>query len=160
MYTLGMEKIVVTFCGHAQISVEERRDKLKEFINKIIDDNSDKFISFYCGHKGLFDCLASRVIDEVRRERVVNCEKVFITPYFAVKDENIKDLYDDIVYPPLESVPLRFAIIRRNEWMVNEADYLISGVMFRFYRSAKTLEYAEKKFKNYGKPIIYKLCDI
>ena len=34
--------------------------------------------------------------------------------------------YDDVIFPPLESVPRKFAVLKRNEWMVEEADLVIA----------------------------------
>lgn len=55
--------------------------------------------------------------------------------------------YDETVYPPLESVPKRFAISRRNEWMVRESDIVVAYVTHSWGGAAKTLEYARRKKK-------------
>lgn len=55
--------------------------------------------------------------------------------------------YDETVYPPLESVPKRFAISRRNEWMVQECDTIVAYVTHGWGGAAKTLEYARRKKK-------------
>ena len=55
--------------------------------------------------------------------------------------------YDDCIYPPLENVLPRFCILRRNEWMVDEADLIIAYVMHPLGGAYKTLEYARKKKK-------------
>ncbi|MCI8418964.1 MAG: hypothetical protein HFF79_00435 [Oscillospiraceae bacterium] len=44
-------------------------------------------------------------------------------------------------------VPPRFAILRRNQWMVEAADVLISGVLYDWGGAAKTLDHARKKRK-------------
>ncbi len=36
--------------------------------------------------------------------------------------------YDSTTYPPLENVPSRYAIVKRNGWMVWESDVVISGI--------------------------------
>ena len=54
--------------------------------------------------------------------------------------------YDDTAYPPLESVPRRLAIIRRNEWMVDESDYIIAYV-WHYDGARNTLEIAKRKKK-------------
>ena len=77
-------------------------------------------------------------------------ELIFITPYL---DKNYSKLefakyhYDDVIFPPLESVPLKFAILKRNEWMVDEADLVIAYVMYSWGGATKTLEYAKRKKK-------------
>ena len=57
------------------------------------------------------------------------------------------DRYDGTTYPPLEKVPPRYAIMKRNEWMVCESDVVISGVTHSWGGAAKTLEFAQKKGK-------------
>ena len=77
-------------------------------------------------------------------------ELIFITPYL---DKNYSKLefakyhYDDVIFPPLESVPHKFAILKRNEWMVEETDLVIAYVMYSWGGAAKTLEYAKRKNK-------------
>ena len=55
--------------------------------------------------------------------------------------------YDETVYPPLESVPRRYAILRRNEWMIQRCDVLIAYVTHGWGGAAKTLAYARKRKK-------------
>ena len=55
--------------------------------------------------------------------------------------------YDETVYPPLESVPRRYAILRRNEWMVRRSDVIVAYVLHSWGGAAKTLDYARKKKK-------------
>ena len=56
-------------------------------------------------------------------------------------------LYDVSIYPPLENVPLRYAISRRNEWMVNEADLVIAYIKNTYGGAYKSFLYAKKKGK-------------
>ena len=55
--------------------------------------------------------------------------------------------YDETVYPPLESVPRRYAILRRNEWMIQRCDVLVAYVTHGWGGAARTLAYARKKKK-------------
>lgn len=55
--------------------------------------------------------------------------------------------YDATVYPPLERVPRRYAIARRNQWMADEADVMVACVQHGWGGAAKALEYARKKGK-------------
>ena len=75
-------------------------------------------------------------------------ELLFITPYIDKnysKLELAKYYYDDIIFPPIENVPRKFAILKRNEWMVEEADLVIAYVKYSWGGAAKTLEYAKRK---------------
>ena len=58
-----------------------------------------------------------------------------------------RHLYDSSVYPPIENVPMRFAINKRNEWMINQADLVIAYVDHTFGGAYKTLQYAKRKKK-------------
>lgn len=56
-------------------------------------------------------------------------------------------LYDSIIYPPIENTPPKFAIIKRNEWMVNKSDLIIAYVNRSYGGAYKSFAYAEKKKK-------------
>ena len=99
------------------------------------------------GGYGDFDSLCLRVLKELK-SAFPNIELLFITPYLDnnySKLETAKLYYDGIIYPPLENVPRRFCISKRNEWMVNEADFVIAFVKYSWGGAAKTLEYAKRK---------------
>ena len=70
---------------------------------------------------------------------------VLVLPYLdsALSREG----YDETVYPPLESVPRRYAVLRRNEWMVQRSDVIVAYVLHSWGGAAKTLDYARKKKK-------------
>lgn len=50
---------------------------------------------------------------------------------------------DSILYPPIENVPLRFSILKRNYWMIDNADFVIAYVKYSIGGAFKTLEYAK-----------------
>ena len=50
--------------------------------------------------------------------------------------------YDTTVYPPLETVPKRFAISHRNRWMVKNSDIVVAYVNYGWGGAATTLRYA------------------
>lgn len=56
----------------------------------------------------------------------------------------IKKYFDDTVYPDIETIPQRFAILGRNKCMVDISDFLIAYVK-RSGGAEKTLKYAQKK---------------
>ena len=59
----------------------------------------------------------------------------------------MRQKFDNIVYPPLETVPYRYAIIRRNEWMIDQADIVIAHVRYSWGGAERSLEYAKRKKK-------------
>ena len=89
-------------------------------------------LQFYLGGYGDFDRLCLSVLRELKKE-FSNIELLFITPYLDKnysKLEFAKDYYDAIIFPPIENVPRKFAILKRNEWMVNSADLVIAYVTY------------------------------
>ena len=75
----------------------------------------------------------------------VHIELVLILPYLNRR----KDISpcDSSIYPPLESVPKKLAIVRRNQWMVEQADVVVDYVLHSWGGAAMTLEYAKRKKK-------------
>lgn len=59
-----------------------------------------------------------------------------------------------MLYPPIEKVPLKFAISKRNNWMVENSDLVIAYVNHSFGGAYKTLQAAKRKKKR-----IINICD-
>ena len=140
--------MIITFCGHSNcLFNDEEKEKLKQLLIKEIRKNPT--CKFYLGGYGDFDSLCLRTLQELKTV-FPNIELLFITPYLDSnysKLELAKYYYDDVIFPPLESVPRKFAILKRNEWMVEEADLVIAYVKYSWGGAAKTLEYAKRKKK-------------
>ena len=138
--------MIITFCGHSDFMFsDDVKQQLKDILLREIIKNPT--CKFYLGGYGDFDSLCLRTLRELKKE-FQDIELIFITPYI---DENYSKLefakyhYDDVIFPPLESIPRKFAILKRNEWMVDEADLVIAYVMYSWGGAAKTLEYAKRK---------------
>ena len=56
-------------------------------------------------------------------------------------------IYDETVYPEIEKKPLRFAIVYRNRWMVEMADYVVAYINRDWGGAYKTYEHAKRKKK-------------
>ena len=80
-----------------------------------------------------------------------NCELIFVTPYLnrsrEHKFQTKIQAYDTTIYPPLEGVPYRFAIIKRNEWMIDQADLIIAYIQHHYGGAYRAYAYAQKKKK-------------
>lgn len=134
--------MIVTFCGHGKINRTESFSKwLDMILPSLIEGGAT---TFYLGGYGAFDGLAAAA---VRRQKKTypDIEMVLVLAYL---DRDIDaSRYDSTTYPPLEKVPRRYAIVKRNEWMVHESDVVISGVTHSWGGAAKTLEFAQRKRK-------------
>ena len=138
--------MIITFCGHSNcLFSDEEKEKLKQILIKEITKNPT--CKFYLGGYGDFDSLCLQTLRELKKE-FQDVELIFITPYI---DKNYSKLefakyhYDNVIFPPLESVPRKFAILKRNEWMVDSANLVIAYVKYSWGGAAKTLEYAKRK---------------
>ena len=134
--------MVVTFCGHREVYQQERiADELDRIIEKLILDGATQFL---LGGYGQFDMLAARAVARAK-ERHPDIESVLVIPYLDRQYD--MTLYDRTLYPALENVPRRFAILKRNEYMVDAADVVVAYVKYEWGGAAKALEYARHKGK-------------
>ena len=140
--------MIITFCGHSNcLFNEDVKEQLKNILlDEIIKNPTCKF---YLGGYGDFDSLCLRTLRELKKD-FPEIELLFITPYLDKnysKLEFAKNYYDDVIFPSIESVPRKFAILKRNEWMVDSADLVISYVKYSWGGAAKTLRYEKRKKK-------------
>ena len=151
--------MIITFAGHALISSNGKiKEKVKEEIrNNIVDAKS---VMCYLGGYGAFDEICACACRELKQE-YDNIEVVYVTPYISLSEqakikENQKDgLYDTSIYPPIENVPPKFAISKRNEWMITNADLVIAYVDHSYGGAYKSLQIARRKKKK-----IINICEL
>lgn len=91
--------------------------------------------------------MAASVLHDISADNP-SIESILVLPYLDREVED--DLYDGTIYPPLETVPKRLAIIKRNEWMVDHADVIVAYVLHDWGGANAMLRYAIRK----GKEII------
>lgn len=132
----------VTFCGHAKILNQNSvQTWLFEVTQALIEQGAT---IFYLGGYGAFDELAAWVL---RRQKQTHphIKLILVRPYLH---RNMEDFgYDDCIYPPLGSVPPRFAIPKRNQWMVQQSNVVVAYVLHDWGGAAATLRYARQKKK-------------
>ena len=133
---------MVTFCGHREVQEPEKVQKwLYETVSGLILEGADVF---YLGGYGGFDRMALTVVNKAK-EAHPGVRAILVLPYL---DRSMDlDAYDGSIYPPLEKVPRRYAISRRNRWMVDQADVVVAYVIHEWGGAATTLRYAEAKKK-------------
>lgn len=134
--------MIVTFCGHREVREPEKvRKWVYETVEGLIREGAD---CFYLGGYGQFDSMAADVVQE-QKQKYKHITSVLVLPY--IDREYDTNGYDESIYPPLENVPRRYAISKRNEYMVDNADVVVAYVVFSFGGASKTLRYAERKHK-------------
>ncbi len=142
--------MIIAFAGHASVpSCEKVKQIIKESIRTLV--RPDEVLTFYLGGYGDFDRIALSACREMKNEYCA--EVVYVTPYMNFKEqEKIRDmlkhkLCDASLYPPIEHVPPRFAILKRNEWMMKNADVIIAYVSHNFGGAYKSIQIARRNNK-------------
>ena len=143
--------MTIAFTGHSKIfSGNLVKEMVKEQIkNNIIGMNS---VTCYIGGYGDFDEICALACKELKLE-CDGIEVVYVTPYInqqerlKIKEMQNNGLCDTSVYPPIENTPLRFAILKRNEWMMTNADLIIAYVNHNYGGAYKSLQTAKRRKK-------------
>ena len=137
---------IVTFCGHRDSIITP---DIESWLNKSIEyfiQNGAK--TFYLGGYGAFDVKVVSVIHKMKAFYPW-IESVLVIPYLDFKPDCLQTaLYDSFVYPPLETVPRRVAILRRNQWMAEQCDVLIAYIQRETGGAYQTLQWAKKIYSS------------
>ncbi len=128
------------FFGHRDTDSRGVEEKLRSVIRAAISRGLN---SFYVGNNGGFDFLVQRVLKEVAEK---NKDVEYRIVLSRIDEMAIGGEQEATVFPEgLEKALPRFAISRRNDWLIKKADMLIAYVTHRFSNSSKLLSRAEKK---------------
>ena len=146
-----MSKICSLF-GHRKLNVTaELEGKIEnQIVYAIKKLNID---TFYLGNNGNFDFVCAKILANLKMKYTF-IKSFLILPYLTKKYTNfekeyMKKIFNSTIYPPLETVLPKFAILKRNEWMVNNSDYIIFYVEHNWGGAYKTLCFAVNKHKTY-----------
>ena len=129
------------FFGHREVT-HNIRPKLKAIIEKLITEQN--VIEFYVGHQGQFDSMVYSVLKELKA-KYPHIRYTVVLAYMP--DEHIKEVYgEDTLLPDgMESVPKKFAISKRNDWMIQQSGFVVCYVYKITGGAAKFREKADKK---------------
>lgn len=143
-----MQQKICTFAGHADIFIDTKglKEKVTNIATHLIEnENVD---TFYNGGKGAFDLLCVSVVEELKKKYTGIMSHLILSYIPGEKKESDKEFYsnfDNIIYPGLERIPPRYAILKRNEWMIDNSDFLIAYVGHNWGGAYKTLKYAKRR---------------
>ena len=134
--------MIITFCGHSDFQgSEELKQRMLQFLTHHVGDRQ---AVLYFGGYGAFDRFAHRCAQAYKVTHP-NMKLILITPYLKVHKSDCG--YDETIYPPLEHIPRRLAIIYRNQWMVRQADMIVAFVDHTWGGAYQVLCYARKQRK-------------
>lgn len=134
----------VTFCGHREIDLasgEIIRESLYNTIEEMIKKGAKEFL---LGGYGAFDTLSADILTKLK-ESYPHIRRTLVVPY--IDRECDSKLYDESVYPPIEKAPKKLAIIKRNEWMIDNSDIVIAYIKYSWGGAVRTYNYATRKQK-------------
>lgn len=130
-----------TFFGHRDCP-SSIRGVLSAEIERLIDEKGAD--TFYVGTHGNFDRMAYAVMKELQQR--YNSMKVYrVLAYMPKPGDN--DTADTIVPEGIENAHPRYAIVYRNNWMIDHSDYVIAYVTHSFGGAYQAVERAKKKGK-------------
>ena len=129
------------FFGHREVT-HNIKDKLTAIIEKLITE--ENVTEFYLGNQGQFDSMVYSVLKELKA-KYPQIRYTVVLAYMP--DEHIKEVYgEDTLFPDgLESVPKKYAISKRNDWMILQSGYAVCYVHKITGGAAKFKEKTEKK---------------
>lgn len=126
-------------------------------VHAVLHQTIDELVStrnvtlFLTGGMGDFDALFCRTAREVKAQNK-QIQLVLVKPYFSNELNSNKEyyntFYDDVIIPnELLGVYYKSAIQKRNRWIVDRSDFVLSGVYRGFGGAYQTIQYALKSGK-------------
>lgn len=125
-----------TFFGHRECFGLDSR-VLQQAIEELITQGVD---TFFVGNQGQFDSAVYSCLKQLRKEYPYI--RVCVVLAYLPTEKKEHDDMTDTMYPEIEGHP-KFAIERRNRWMIDHSDYLLCyinrtwGGAYKFAKSAK-----------------------
>ena len=130
--------MVCTFFGHSDsYGVDEA--VLRRTVEDLILQGVD---TFYVGNHGYFDSIVFSCLKKLK-DIYPHISLAVVLAYLPRQNESY-DIYQGYsMYPEIEEGPQRFAVERRNKWMIQKSDWCIVNIdrtfggAYKFARMAK-----------------------
>lgn len=134
--------MVCAFFGHRDVT-DNIRNQLYDVLKALIENSEVE--SFYVGNQGGFDSIVKDVL-KLLQLQYPQIKYSVVLAYLP--SEKSTDDYSDTIYPEcFESTPPKFAIAKRNRWMIEQSDIVITYVKHSWGGAAQFKALAEKKGK-------------
>ena len=129
--------VICTFFGHRDCP-ETIKPKLREVLVDLITNHDVDM--FYVGHQGQFDAYVRSELKRLKRE-YPQINYAVVLAYMPGKQTEYDDYSDTMLPEGIESVHPRYAISWRNNWMLQQSDYVVTYIT-HFWGGAA--QYADK----------------
>ena len=132
--------MICTFFGHRD-APETIKNSLKSAIIRLIDEQGVR--RFYVGNNGNFDFLAQRVLEEIsKEENSLEFAIVLSSPC----EKAVWGMQEQTLFPEgLEFSLPRFAISKRNDWLIKNSDFVIAYVKHSHSNAYRWVKKAERR---------------
>lgn len=136
------------FAGHSRISEKESvMKRLREVATELIE--KENVTEFWVGNRGDFDLSSASVIRELKELYPhINLELIipYLTQEIITNKVRYNGRYDSIFLADIpETTPRRFRILKANQYMADNSNFLICYINYTFGGAVKTAEYAKRK---------------
>lgn len=132
---------VCTFFGHSECyGLEEKilESAIEELILKGVD-------TFYVGNQGCFDSMVLGCLTRLK-ENHRSISFSVVLAYMPTQNNEHDFYHGNSIYPEgLEMGPPKFAIERRNKWMISKADFCLCYITHSWGGAHKFVLQAKKK---------------
>ena len=131
------------FIGHREAD-EQLVPRLELVIDRLISEENVRY--FYVGGYGEFDRIAATAVKR-EKQKYPDITLMLVLPYHpAERAVPTPDGFDGTYHPEgLENTPKRYAIVRTNQIMVDNSDWLVCYVHRGASNSRNLLEYAKRR---------------
>ncbi len=141
-----MQKRRCCFIGHSLISDPNTENEIIKTAESLITTN--KVDEFWVGRRGDFDHLAISAIQSLKK-KYPHIRLVRVASYHSEISREYETLnkgrYDETIISNIpEKTPMKFRIIKTNEFMVDNSDFLVCFVRFNWGGAYRTYEYAKR----------------
>lgn len=117
---------------------------LPDLMNAIEHEISKGVTAFYVGYHGNFDRMAAAALRTAKKQHPEITLTLVLAYHPAERRTELPDGFDGTFYPPLEKTPRRFALVKANQYMVQNSDGIVCYVR-HFGNSRNLLEYAIRR---------------
>ncbi len=128
-----------TFFGHRD-APKEIEPTLQSTLIDLIENKG--VINFYVGNNGNFDFMVEKNLKNLKVS-YPHINYNIVLAYLPKK----KDYNNNTIYPEGLETPPKYAIVKRNRWMVDNSDYIVTYVIRTFGGAAQFKAFAENKGK-------------
>ena len=142
---------VCTFAGHREVFLSSVSQDIDHTLSELVQSEDDYV--FYSGGKGDFDFMCEAAVRRLKKRCPhLNIQLNLVLPYMTNQINRDKEYYeerfDDIIIPmELMGVHHKAAIKKRNRWMVDRSDVVLSYIYRDFGGAFDAVNYALRQGK-------------